>query len=356
MSIVPLYGHDALRQRLLEKVRAGTLPQSLLLHGPPGVGKQRLALWLGQLLLCRTGAPCGSCQHCRYALALVHPDLTWIFPRPRPRDSDRDADDVKEDLAEATSARAASHGLYAPPPGSDGIFVATIRFLVRQAALTPALAARKVFVIGDADRMVLQEGSEFAANAVLKLLEEPPNDTWVIVTTSAVGALLPTIRSRVVAVRVPRLTEAAMHAFLTDPAVSATLDKAGLPASADQRVALADGAPGRLLAAGVRQSVLDEARRFLETATSIRRDELLRLAFVQGQRGSRGAYSDLLDALTVSLHDRLRRGAQGGDTRAAYAAARAIDVVEDAKLLADGNVNPQLITAKLLRQLAETLG
>ena len=352
MPIVPLYGHDALRERLLEKSRAGTLPQSLLLHGPPGVGKQRLALWLGQVLLCKTGEPCGSCQQCRYAMELVHPDLTWIFPRPRPR-ADRHADDAKQDLAEATSERVRAGGLYAPPSGAEGIFVDSIGFLVRQAALTPALAARKVFVIGDADRMVLQEGSEYAANAILKLLEEPPRDTFVVMTSSAVGSLLPTIRSRVVSIRIPRLTDPALRAFLGDPLVGTALDKLGLPKSAERRIALADGAPGKLLAAGVRQSVLDEAQRFLDTATSARREDMMRLAFVQGQRGARGAYSDLLDALTVSLHDRLRRDTNGGNANAAAAAARAIDFVEDAKLLADGNVNPQLITAKLLRQLAE---
>jgi DNA polymerase-3 subunit delta' len=172
-------------------------------------------------------------------------------------------------------------------------------------------------------------------------------------TSSAVGSLLSTIRSRVVAIRVPRLNEPALRAFLGDQAVTSALDKLGLPKSLEKRLILADGSPGKLLAAGVRQNVLEEAQRFLDTATSARRDDMMRLAFVQGQRGARGAYSDLLDAITVSLHDRLRRGAQSGDPRAAATAARAIDFVEDAKLLADGNVNPQLITAKLLRQLAE---
>jgi DNA polymerase-3 subunit delta' len=356
MPIVPLYGHDALRARLLEKVRTGELPQSLLLHGPPGVGKQRLALWIGQALLCRTApVPCGTCRHCRYALDLVHPDLTWVFPRPRPRDSDRDADDIKHDLATASHERAEAHGLYPSPSGADGIFVATTKFILRQAAMTPAMASRKVFVVGDADRLVLQEGSELAANAILKLLEEPPADTTIIVTSSAVGALMPTIRSRVVAVRVPRMTESAVQAFLADPMVEQALNRLGLPKGIAKRVALADGAPGKLLAAGVRQTVLDEAQRLLETALSKKRADMLRLAFVQGQRGARGGFSDVLDALTVTLHERVQTRAVRGDQRAAASAARAIDLVEDAKLLADGNVNPQLITAKLLRDLSTVL-
>jgi DNA polymerase-3 subunit delta' len=181
MPIIPVYGHDELRERLLPRIVAGTLPQSLLLHGPAGVGKQRLGLWIAQALICTSDAPpCGACRECKYSLNLTHPDLTWVFPRPRPKGSDSDPEDIAEDLADARAKRAEKHGLYAAPPGNEGVYVATVRFLVRQASKTPALARRKVFVVGDADRMAQQEGAEVAANAFLKLLEEPPADTWVI--------------------------------------------------------------------------------------------------------------------------------------------------------------------------------
>jgi DNA polymerase III subunit delta' len=55
MPIAPLFGHQALRERLLASIARDTLPASLLLVGPRGVGKQRLALWLGQALLCQGG-------------------------------------------------------------------------------------------------------------------------------------------------------------------------------------------------------------------------------------------------------------------------------------------------------------
>ena len=69
MPLLPLIGHHPLRERLAAQWRAGRLPSSILLHGPEGVGKQRLALWLGQMMLC-TGdeQPCGECQGCRYTL------------------------------------------------------------------------------------------------------------------------------------------------------------------------------------------------------------------------------------------------------------------------------------------------
>ena len=356
MSIVPLYGHDELRERLLPRVVAGTLPQSLLLHGPAGVGKQRLGLWLGQALICVSDAPpCGACRECRYALDLTHPDLTWVFPRPRPKGSDSDPDDIAEDLAEATQKRAQRHGLYPAPPGSEGVYVATVRFLVRQASRTPALARRKVFVVGDADRMAQQEGAEVAANAFLKLLEEPPADTWVIATTSAMGSLLPTIRSRVVAVRVPRLDDASMRAFMSDPHVAEALVKADVPKSESERLLLAQGAPGTLLSASVRKNSLDEAKRFIDAAVSGNRADLMKVAFVQGHSGARAGYSDTLDALTIALYDRMKTGTQRNDPNMASSSSRAIELVEEAKRLADANVSPLLISAKLLTDLAVVL-
>ena len=220
MPIIDIYGHDHLRERLAESVRAGTLPASLLLMGPRGVGKQRLALWLAESLLCtEEDTPCETCKTCRYVRALTHPDLHWVFPRPRLKDSDPDLDQVRDDYAEATAERAANSGLYAAPSGSEGIYVATVRSLVQRAAMSPAMGKRKIFIVGDAERMVPQEGADMAANAFLKLLEEPPADTTIILTSSEPGALLPTIRSRVVAVRVPLVPNAAVRAFVENPDV-----------------------------------------------------------------------------------------------------------------------------------------
>src|SRR5688572_12022670 len=235
--IISLFGHDDLKTRLAESARRGTLPSSLLFQGPRGVGKQRLALWLGQLLLCEGDpTPCGKCRHCRFVQELTHPDLHWFFPRPRLKDADPELADVKEDYAEAIAERAEANGLYAPPPGSEGIYVATVRAIVQQAAMSPSIARRKVFVIGDAERMVPQEGSEQAANAFLKMLEEPPSDSTIMLTSSEPGALLPTIRSRVVTIRVPPLGEEAVRAFLASDIVAEKLsDDDSLPRSDSER-------------------------------------------------------------------------------------------------------------------------
>src|SRR5438034_1404526 len=85
MPIPPLYGHEGIRNRLAGAIASGRLPQSLLLEGPRGVGKQRLALWLAQALVCEDrgkgkGEGCGACQHCKLVLSLSHPDVHWFVP------------------------------------------------------------------------------------------------------------------------------------------------------------------------------------------------------------------------------------------------------------------------------------
>lgn len=352
VPLLPIHGHDALRARLDDAIRRDALPGSLLLHGPPGVGKQRLALWLGQRLLC-TGAeplPCGTCQHCRYALAGTHPDIHWFFPRPRPKDSDASPAKVLDDFREAIGARVKS-GVYSPPAPEEGIYISTIRTIVQSAAFAPALAARKIYILGESERMVLREGAEEAAGAFLKLLEEPPAKANLILTTSEPGALIPTIRSRLVAVRVAAMGAADMNAVLDEPAMREAIAAAGGPKTLEEQRRVANGAPGALVAGAEWADALVRARRMLHAASNGDRREQARTALLQGPSKARGAFSTSLDALTTLLHDRVRAAAESGNAAAARAAARALDVVEVAKARATGNVNPQLITSELLRQL-----
>jgi DNA polymerase-3 subunit delta' len=357
MPIVPLYGHHTLRARLAQALSRETLPSTLLFEGMRGVGKQRLALWLAQLLLCeRPGdEPCGACSGCRYVIELQHPDLHWYFPRPRPKDSDPDLEDVRLDIGEAIAERAAERGLYAPPSGMDGIFVATTRLMVQQAALSPALAKRKVFIVGDAERMVSQEGKDEAANAFLKLLEEPPTNTTIVLTSSEPGALLPTVRSRVVAIRVAPLVLTDLEAFMADEAVADRLDQEQeVPEARSQRVTFALGAPGRLLAGEGLVAAQQTARRMLE-AVSGPADARYDAAWQTSSTKARGSFADTLDALTVELHARTAGGVRRGAGDTAFAASRAIDAVEVAKERILTNVSPQLITVNLLRELRDLL-
>jgi DNA polymerase-3 subunit delta' len=354
--LLPLVGHSALRSDLLGSFRRGALPQSLLFHGPQGLGKQRLALWLAQCLVCdalKPDGPCGSCRQCRMAVEVTHPDIHWVFPLPRPKGSDYTPNDSKNDYIEARLARAKAGGIYPRPSGAEGIYIATTRMLLLAASVTPAIARRKVIVIGDAERMVSQEGSDQAANAFLKLLEEPPNDTWIVLTSSAAGDLLPTIRSRVAPIRVNPLATEDVHAVIAEEAFRDALGKKA--PSTEALVQRAAGAPGTVLGADGDAAIRARAAAIVDAATSADASKGYSAALQQGSWGARGGFNDVLDAVTVQLHENARKAAQTGDHEKAVRFAKAVEIVEDARESTLTNVNPALVTADLVDRLAHSL-
>jgi len=124
-------------------------------------------------------------------LSLSHRTCIGSFPL-EPSKKGGDADKQVELVAEALGRRwrrgASSRCTSRPRVASHGI--AVVRLLLRRLVLTPAMGRRKVFLIGDAERLVPQTGAEAAANALLKALEEPPADTVFILTTAAPDSLL----------------------------------------------------------------------------------------------------------------------------------------------------------------------
>ena len=215
----PIAGHEAIRERLQAAAMSGHLPQSMLLQGPAGIGKQRLALWLGRLLLCERQSGCGECRSCRLAVRLEHPDLHWYFPVERPKRVSGAAK-LREALESARLQEVERRREEPLQPveaeGPRGIYLEAVQKMRERAASRPALGVRAAYIVGEAETMVPQAASPAAANAFLKLLEEPPRDTFFILTSHRPGALLPTVRSRVLSIRVAPLQEAEVASFLRE--------------------------------------------------------------------------------------------------------------------------------------------
>jgi len=346
MPLPHIAGHEALRQRFTDAIGAGRLPQTLLFEGPKGVGKQRLALWLAQALLCETapGQPCGKCASCRQVDNLSHPDLHWFIPvelTKKGADADKQIDLVEEAIGEILAERR-EDPFYAAPAGLAAHSMASARLLLRKLALRPVQGSRAVYILGDAERLAAQKGQEGAANAVLKALEEPPPTAFIVLTTSEPDALLPTILSRTVRVRVGRLPDSVVTSFVQQYMLSRFGDAAGV----SRRVQAADGAIGRLAAAeGNEGGGAAAADRLLQ---SVRSGAASRYgaALAQPPFQARGAFTSMLDALLERLRDEAR---EGGDTQKVMAA---MTRVLEARELAQGNVNPQLLTAVLSEDLA----
>lgn len=171
----------AVLQRMLE---SGRIPHALLFAGQAGVGKFTLATLFARALNCERGMGqlCGKCRNCR--------DL-----------------DVLEDLAPLQDAAVAARGsarpddvplLLRPHPSvtvlvPDGAYIRVVqmRHVVRQAYTLPAGARHQVFIIDQAERL-----RHDYADILLKVLEEPPVSSTLILIAAAPFELRPTIRSR----------------------------------------------------------------------------------------------------------------------------------------------------------------
>ena len=369
MSLAPITGNEALRHNLAATVASGRLPQSLLFHGPRGAGKQRLALWLANLIVCEeTDGPCGRCRSCILAGGLQHPDVHWFFPVPRPKGAS--ASRLRQKLEEARYAelmkRAETPLAPRPADSAAGIFLAMVQEIRAKASLRPAMGDTAVFIVGDAERMVPQAANPEAANAFLKLLEEPPADTVVILTSSRPGALLPTIRSRVVALRVPPLPEHVVTDFL--------VAEAGRPETAAAREArAAEGSIGVALEAGTDDGMdlSDESEALVRSAMRGSAAERLRLAASLPASGARGRFLNLLDATGKTIRDCLAGAAGSSEAAIDPASAKrvfgdegvpdpdalltALEAVDEARDAAFANGNPQAIGAVLVNRMAVAL-
>lgn len=348
MSLRPIYGHETLLDRLGGALASGRFPQATLFVGSPGVGKQRVALWVAQGLLCEAGpaAPCGSCGPCRRILGLSHPDLHWFVPIPRPKaaDSGKQVEEAKEALAAVWEERRKS-GQWGPAEGMASHALASVRLLQRIVALTPFEGRRKVVILGDAERLVVQEASPEAANAMLKVLEEPPADTTIIATAADPQALLPTIRSRLVPLRIGRATDEAVREYLLRECDMKRGDRA-----TDARVVLAEGAIGRAL---MTEDAADGAQLAAEELLrAVRRGPPQWAARALGQMpwAARGDFSATLDALAVRIRAGLETESQKGSAKLEQW-LEALDRVETIRQDAQANVNPQLALAVLAQDL-----
>ncbi len=341
-------------------VKTDRLPRTLLISGPPGIGKQRFALWVAQLLMCVDPGeePCGQCPPCRKVLGLAHADLHWFVPIPRPKatDPDKAVEEAEKTLAELMADRR-DNPLWTAPDGMASHAVASARLLLRKAALTSVEGGSKVFIIGDAERLVPQESSPEAANALLKIIEEPPRATYFILTASDPGRLLPTIRSRAVPLRLGALRPEQVGAFLAEYAKD---DGAG----SAHRSQSSRGSIGSALADSGSTTKAHEAATALLAAIVDPKGAPYELALKQRPWEARGEFSSMLEALAETLGNAARqrtlhdKPVKIGGTRLAAdtgALVRAISQVEKARETAQGNVNPQLLLAVLAGDLEEVL-
>ncbi|MDX9836127.1 MAG: DNA polymerase III subunit delta' [Azoarcus sp.] len=178
----------------------GKLPHALLFAGATGLGKRELAEALAARLLCESpladGHACGRCDACQWRVSGNHPDFYRVVPAA--------AAEQAEAAEDAPSAEAAGG-----KAKSSQIVIDQIRELQSALAVTGHHSAQRVVVLDPAEAM-----NTFTANALLKLLEEPPEGCSFLLVSSAPRKLLPTIRSRCQQWNFPRPDAAQRAAWL----------------------------------------------------------------------------------------------------------------------------------------------
>ena len=159
MDFTGFLGNDAIKRRLSGAFASGRVAHSYLLCGPAGSGKHTLARILCAAMECEKGGaavPCGVCPGCRKALAGIHPDVITV-------------DDPDHKAMTVDPIRAARSDMF----------------------IRPNEGRRKIYVIPRG-----QDMNESAQNALLKILEEPPDYGAFLILSTNAERLLPTIRSR----------------------------------------------------------------------------------------------------------------------------------------------------------------
>lgn len=180
-----LPGQKRAKSILGRTLKNGRIGNAYLFYGPDGTGKDAMAVEFSKSLNCKENGtrPCGVCQSCRHIGEMSHPDIKFVFPRPK---------DLADE-AEIKHLRTIASNLYGSTAYSATaeILIDQIRELKKIASLKIHHGDFRVFIISGADKMRTE-----AANALLKLLEEPPEKLVLILTTARKERLLPTITSR----------------------------------------------------------------------------------------------------------------------------------------------------------------
>ena len=311
------------------KARLDRLPHALLLHGPRGVGKLALAEAMAQLLLCEHAdlakRPCGSCDACRWYLAGNHPDFRRLEPEAiakLPPPTEEEEGTRKENEA-PTTKRAKQPSLF--------ITVDQIRDLAGFLNVGSHRGGRRIALIHPADDLYLPN----AANALLKSLEEPPAGAMFILVSHRPARLLPTVRSRCVAIPVPVPPREAALAWLASQKVQ----------SAERWLAFAGGAPLQALDYAAEAAAWD---RLLKSPQPVDdRESLERLAEALQKMAYDRAFS------AFGLAPKYHTGVGATQPKSAHGWLTYARRLGEDRGLTRHPVNPRLFSAELLAALRD---
>jgi len=220
MNFAAIPGLTEIKKHLIDSVKDNHIAHAQLFAGKPGALNLPLALAYATYLHCQNKSAndaCGTCPACVKNLKFIHPDTHFIFPVSNVK-GDKDEERFKADMMKSWR-----QFLIEQPFGNVDDWTAFYggedkqaiisreegREIIRSLSLKPFESKFKIMIIWQPEFM-----HPSAANGILKILEEPPANTFFFLVTNAAEKLLPTILSRAQAIQVPMLTDKALNEYL----------------------------------------------------------------------------------------------------------------------------------------------
>lgn len=273
-----LTGNDRVKLLLKRILEARRVPGALLFTGEDGIGKKLFALGIAKALNCRTPQGVEGCGRCPSCVRIAK------FNYPQSSESDDWKGIIWTDHPDV--------GMVVAP--KRVLLVEQMRLIEREANYRPYEGKARVFLIDDADKL-----NDASANALLKVLEEPPHTSHIVLLTSRPAMLLPTIRSRCQLIRFSPISAAEIETHLVQ-------NKIATASEARIRARLARGSLGRSLADDFddyfahREEMVETLRAL---ALSDDRIQLLRSAEEFNDARRKDDYESRLDILETLIRD-----------------------------------------------------
>ncbi len=226
MQFAAIPGLPETKEKLLNAVKLNHLAHALLFHGPEGSANLTLALALASYLYCEQKSEtdsCGTCGSCQRMNKLILPDLNFAFPvvaSSKEEDGDEEGKDEKSDLLGNWRKF-----VLGQPYGNVHDFIYFNGFEKKQLNITKAAARKMIQTLSlmsfeGGYKIMLIWAPEYlhpsAANALLKIIEEPPAKTLFLLVTSQADQLLTTILSRTQKILVRAFTDEEVSSHLVD--------------------------------------------------------------------------------------------------------------------------------------------
>ena len=206
MFFKDIIGQEEAKKRLISKAKEGRIPHAMLFCGNEGTGKLPLAIAYARYLSCECPNDedaCGVCPSCVKYNKLAHPDLHFVFPVIKKKSKDTVSDDYLSEWRELLATTPYFNlNIWLKEMGAENqqaqIYVKESDEILRKLSLKSSQGGYKIMIIWLPEKMNTE-----CSNKLLKLLEEPPQQTLFFLVSEEPDALLTTIQSRTQRFKIP---------------------------------------------------------------------------------------------------------------------------------------------------------